>query len=282
MKIDSNYIPELRKDLKYYSVENNSVIIYLADSKRTLKVTQSVLSILLEIDGKKTLEEIYQTNFYGIKTYSDFEILFIELFDKTRMLEEEKSETSVAQSALWLSCICINTKILISIYSILKILLIKKIVVAIMMLFVLLKIIFYYNYHSSFVFVFSFSISKIVIFYLIFLCILIFHEIGHFSVSRHYGLQGDGIGIGLYYLLPVFYTDISEMWTINKQYRLYIDCGGIYFQVIASLVFHFILFFNNSTLLVTGILMNDIGILINIIPIGRLDGYWILKDVKKS
>ncbi len=282
MKIDSHYIPTLRKDLHYYSGENDSLIIYLSDSKRTLKVTQSVMAILSEIDGKKTIEEIYQTNTYGIKTYNDFEILFIQLFVKTRMLEEEKSETSVAQSVLWLSYICINTKILTSIYHVSKIFLQKEVVSIIMMLFVLLKIIFYYKYHSSFVSVFSFSISKIIIFYLIFVCILIFHEIGHFSVSRHYGLRGDGIGIGLYYLLPVFYTDISEIWTINKQKRLYVDCAGVYFQVIASLVFHGILFFVNSPLLITGIWMNDIGILINIIPFGRLDGYWILKDIKKS
>ena len=40
------------------------------------------------------------------------------------------------------------------------------------------------------------------------------------------------MGVGLYLFRPVFYTDLSNAWKLNRKKRIVTDLGGIYFQVI--------------------------------------------------
>ena len=39
-----------------------------------------------------------------------------------------------------------------------------------------------------------------------------FHELGHASACKYFGVRHGGVGFGLYLNFPVLYTDVTEVW----------------------------------------------------------------------
>lgn len=120
---------------------------------------------------------------------------------------------------------------------------------------------------------------------LYFLCLLFIfiHEIGHATASNYFGCTTSTIGFGLYIFLPVLYTDVSKIWMLDKQKRIIVNLGGIYFQLIINLLLITAYTFVNTiesrewlTYLITS---NSIVIITSLLPFFRNDGYWILCDL---
>ena len=110
---------------------------------------------------------------------------------------------------------------------------------------------------------------------------ILFHELGHASALLKYKQKPGEIGIGLYlYIIPVFYTSLSNAWRLNTRQRLIVDFGGVYFQYI-TVIFFLIgsVFFPELHFVPFSIL---IIILYQFNPFIRLDGYWILSDWLKQ
>ena len=64
---------------------------------------------------------------------------------------------------------------------------------------------------------------------------LAFHECGHAAACRYGGARPGRIGIGIYLVWPVFYTDVTDSWRLSKPGRLRTDLGGVYFNVLFAL-----------------------------------------------
>lgn len=106
----------------------------------------------------------------------------------------------------------------------------------------------------------------------------VLHELGHASAASYYGCEVGDLGIGLYLFKPVFYTDLSKAWVLNRKKRVITDLSGIYFQILTVNVLAVLgLFFKNSELRVAMLSVIILAI-INLNPFLRLDGYWILSD----
>lgn len=120
---------------------------------------------------------------------------------------------------------------------------------------------------------------------LLFLAFLIglFHEFGHSSALYYFNEKPREIGIGLYLIFPVFYSSITNAWSVtNKKNRLIINFGGIYFEIILiTLGLLFFLFTQEITLLFLCAL-NLIVIIYNLNPLFRTDGYWLLSDLTNT
>jgi putative peptide zinc metalloprotease protein len=107
---------------------------------------------------------------------------------------------------------------------------------------------------------------------------VIVHEVGHASAVARFGGKPGGIGIGLYILLPVFYADVSQLWTFPRGQRAVVDMGGIYFQQICFLPFAAAAMLTHSLSFRATCIGIDIMTLIAINPAFRFDGYWLLVD----
>ncbi len=59
---------------------------------------------------------------------------------------------------------------------------------------------------------------------------IIVHEIGHLTACSRYGAQHGGIGIGIYWCMPVFYAEVNGAWMLPRLQRAVVDVGGLYFQ----------------------------------------------------
>src|SRR5439155_24257391 len=63
----------------------------------------------------------------------------------------------------------------------------------------------------------------------------IFHEIGHATACRYGGAEPGVMGIGLYVIWPVLYTDVTAAYELDRGGRLRTDLGGVYFNSIFAL-----------------------------------------------
>ena len=108
------------------------------------------------------------------------------------------------------------------------------------------------------------------------------HELGHIAACKKFGLKHGGIGFGFYYVLPVMYADITNIWTVNKERRIIANMGGIFSEVLyASILLLWFLISKNPLFFVAGF---SIAFMIvwEFNPFVRFDGYWILSDLLET
>ncbi|WP_066967490.1 hypothetical protein [Microbulbifer sp. Q7] len=121
-------------------------------------------------------------------------------------------------------------------------------------------------------------------FFCCYLMLSVFHELGHSSVARLYGVQSNSIGIGLIALMPIMYSEITDAWRLPRTARLHISAAGVAFEltlgVAAALAWcllddgpvRALMFYLFTTSLIT-------TLLINANPLMKFDGYFLLSDV---
>jgi putative peptide zinc metalloprotease protein len=106
-----------------------------------------------------------------------------------------------------------------------------------------------------------------------------FHEFGHAAALRYGGGRVKGMGVGLYLVYPAFYTDVSDNYRLPRWARVRTDLGGFYFNLIFALgVMGLYALTGHEFLLILVLLMN-LEIIHQLIPLVRLDGYWTLVDM---
>jgi CRP-like cAMP-binding protein/Zn-dependent protease len=108
------------------------------------------------------------------------------------------------------------------------------------------------------------------------------HELGHALATKHYGRAVPRGGIMLYYGLPAFFVDTTDIWLEPRRARLVVSAAGMaavwavgglamlyvvlqHDAPLAPLAFQFafVAFVNNS---------------LNLLPLLELDGYYLLMD----
>ena len=106
-----------------------------------------------------------------------------------------------------------------------------------------------------------------------------FHEIGHAAACRYGGGRPGKMGCGLYLAWPAFYTDVTDAYRLGRRSRLRTDLGGVYFNVavvLATMGAYFATHFEPLLLLV---LIQHFEIVHQLLPVIRLDGYYIVSDL---
>src|SRR3954468_15478938 len=106
-----------------------------------------------------------------------------------------------------------------------------------------------------------------------------FHEIGHATACRYGGAKPGVMGVGIYVVWPAFYTDITDAYRLGRGGRLRTDVGGVYFNAIFALVFAGLYFATGFERLLLVVLLQNFAILQQLLPLLRLDGYYIISDL---
>jgi len=107
----------------------------------------------------------------------------------------------------------------------------------------------------------------------------LFHEFGHGSASLYGGAEPGAIGAGFYILWPAFFTDITESYRLDRLGRIRTDLGGIYFNLILSLMLGSLYAHTDNPVWLWAALAQDLIILQQFIPFLRLDGYYLISDL---
>jgi putative peptide zinc metalloprotease protein len=105
------------------------------------------------------------------------------------------------------------------------------------------------------------------------------HEIGHATAARYGGAKPGVMGAGVYIVWPAFYTDVTDAYRLNRKGRLRTDFGGVYFNVLFALATTGAYFLTGFEPLLIVVLIQHFQILQQLLPLLRLDGYYILSDL---
>ena len=111
------------------------------------------------------------------------------------------------------------------------------------------------------------------------------HELGHAYAARLYGCRVSAIGIAMMVLTPMPYADISDLWRLSsRRQRIVIDLAGVMAELslgaFALLLWGFLPDgpFRSATFLLAAASWIA-SVAINLNPLMRFDGYYILADL---
>jgi putative peptide zinc metalloprotease protein len=115
---------------------------------------------------------------------------------------------------------------------------------------------------------------------LIFIVTTMVHELGHASALRYGGGRTRGIGVGVYLVYPVFFTDTTDAYRLGRWARVRVDLGGFYFQLIAAAGLVGLATISGQEWLLFPVLVINFEALRQLLfPFVRLDGYWLFADL---
>jgi putative peptide zinc metalloprotease protein len=106
-----------------------------------------------------------------------------------------------------------------------------------------------------------------------------FHEIGHAAACRYGGGHPGKMGCGIYLAWPAFYTDVTDAYRLGRRARLRTDLGGVYFNVVIVLLTAAAYFATGFEPLLLLIVLQHLEIAHQLLPVVRLDGYYIVADL---
>ncbi len=115
--------------------------------------------------------------------------------------------------------------------------------------------------------------------------IKIVHEFGHAYVATKYGIPVPHMGVAFIIMYPILYTETTASWRIaERSKRLHIGLAGVLSEL--YLAAFFLILWNITpdpvlqSICVTVIAISLIGsLLVNLNPLMRFDGYYILSDM---
>lgn len=105
------------------------------------------------------------------------------------------------------------------------------------------------------------------------------HELGHASACKYYGLRHGGVGFAIYLNFPVLYTNVTEIWKLNRKYRCVVNLAGIYFQCVSLIILLIVFNVTNGEIVKYMVLIMNLNFLITLNPFFKFDGYWIISDI---
>lgn len=106
-----------------------------------------------------------------------------------------------------------------------------------------------------------------------------FHECGHATACRYGGATPGQMGAGIYLVYPAFFSDVTDVYRLGKLGRVRTDLGGIYFNMIFSLLTAGAYFYTGFEPLLAIILIQHFEMLHQMLPFLRLDGYYVIADM---
>ena len=120
----------------------------------------------------------------------------------------------------------------------------------------------------------SFSIAFIIPMFL--------HEISHAMMVMHYGREVFDSGFMLYFFMPVFYVNTTDMWMSGRKERVIVDLAGIISDLLCGSLFSIVLWFDISPqvdfICYQNMIITYMRVILNLNPLLKWDGYYVLMD----
>ena len=111
---------------------------------------------------------------------------------------------------------------------------------------------------------------------------MLIHELGHIAACAKYKLKPGGIGFGFYFILPVMYAEITNIWMGTKEQRIIANLGGIFAEVLYAVILSIVYLISQSPVCLFASLSISVFVLWEFNPFVRFDGYWLLSDLTNT
>lgn len=123
-------------------------------------------------------------------------------------------------------------------------------------------------------------------YYAVTLCLVkALHELGHAYVAVRFGCRVPTMGIAMLVMMPMLYTDVTDAWKLqSRRQRLLIDAGGIIVELMVAGIATFLWAFlpegpARSAAFLVATTSWIMSLALNLSPLMRFDGYFILADL---
>lgn len=131
----------------------------------------------------------------------------------------------------------------------------------------------------------SLDLKTVIILCIMVLATAVIHEVFHAVACYKYTGAIGGMGIKLFYLMPVFYTDVSTVYlTDNRKKMLVVSAAGLMCNVFlggVSLVIYIFMYLQGTycKIFFYYFVFQFATILRNILPFEKFDGYWMIVSI---
>ncbi len=105
------------------------------------------------------------------------------------------------------------------------------------------------------------------------------HELGHAAACRHGGASPGAIGVAVYVVYPAFFTDVTQSYRLSRAGRVRTDLGGVYFNALTIAGLTAVYAQTRSPAVLLAIVFIHVEALQQLLPLGRLDGYFVVADL---
>ncbi|HEX9314079.1 MAG TPA: hypothetical protein VGA71_01545 [Actinomycetota bacterium] len=106
-----------------------------------------------------------------------------------------------------------------------------------------------------------------------------FHELGHATAGRYGGADPGVIGVGIYLIWPVFFSDLTDSYRLCRSGRVRADLGGVYFNAVFMLLVGGLYAVTGLHWLILLIAVQHLAVAQQFLPFLRLDGYYLVSDL---
>ena len=129
-----------------------------------------------------------------------------------------------------------------------------------------------------------FTLRGLALYILCLAFVKIFHELGHAYTAMRYGCRVPTIGIAMVVMVPMLYSDTSDAWKLtSRRQRAAIGAAGMVVEcALAALAIFAWNFLEDgmarSLVFIVATTSLMVGAAINLSPLMRFDGYYVLSD----
>lgn len=116
----------------------------------------------------------------------------------------------------------------------------------------------------------------------------IIHELGHAFTARHFGSKVPVMGLAFLVMFPILYTDTTNAWELtDRRKRVLIDAAGMLAELMMACLAIFAWSFLpdgplRSAAFFTATTSWTLSLLVNLNPMMRFDGYYLLTDLFRA
>jgi multidrug efflux pump subunit AcrA (membrane-fusion protein) len=288
----------LRSDLEIHREIDSSIIVKDPIANRFYRFTSVQASVLDLLDGNKEFEEIarFASEKHNLEVLPSQIKEFADKLQTLLLLDNPfcwaKISESRAGNQSWLRSL-LSIKIHIFNPNELLIGLEKKLRFFFSSYFLALTLILAFaalmitiSNWNSIIFSFGklFTLYSIPLIVLIIFVIMTAHEFAHGLTLKHFGGETKEMGFLFLYFIPAFYCNVSDAWMLRKRQRLLVTLAGSYIQLflwaLATVAWRLLseeTAASRACLITIG--FSWVQILFNLIPLIRMDGYYLLSDI---
>lgn len=274
--LEYDYLKTKPYDTRTLQGEEGKKYILSFSDKHHIKVSEAAKEIIDLFDGNHTLFDIQcilQDKGMEINE-SELKKIVQDVLIDNGILEGSTFKNKKGNSMLWIKIPLIDSCRLNNIFSILKYAFEKKVLFINMLCLVVCAVAsIYMILHMEN----EKPLNSILIMAIGYFSLII-HEFGHASAAYKYKINVGKIGVGMYFLYPVMYIDMTSAWRLPSKQRVILDAGGMYFQALTIIPLTIIGFISQESLFfICSIYVLAMSVY-NLLPFLKLDGYWLFCD----
>ena len=249
--MEYDYLKTKPYDTRTLQGEEGKKYILSFSDKHHIKVSEAAKEIIDLFDGNHTLFDIQcilQDKGMEINE-SELKKIVQDVLIDNGILEGSTFKNKKGNSMLWIKIPLIDSCRLNNIFSILKYAFEKKVLFINMLCLVVCAVAsIYMILHMEN----EKPLNSILIMAIGYFSLII-HEFGHASAAYKYKINVGKIGVGMYFLYPVMYIDMTSAWRLPSKQRVILDAGGMYFQALTIIPLTIIGFISQKFLMANGL-----------------------------